>query len=91
MAKFINPVGKRILVQPEDVSDKTVSGIIVGPGAVPITYFKGVALAVGSEVVMIKKDDYIAFLKYGYDEIEQDGKKYYLVEEQSVIATFNDK
>lgn len=91
MAKMIRPVGVRILVESAPIAEYEKKGAIMVSGATIATYFKGKVLAVGTEVKLVQKGENIAFLKYGYDEIEVDDKKYYLVEETSVIAVYDDK
>lgn len=94
MAKMIRPVGNLVLIEPKPLAEKTTkSGIVVpgSAGAGPITYYEGKVLAVGTKVEMVKVGEQVAFHKYGYDEIEIDEKKFFLVEETSMIAVYDEK
>ena len=90
MAQHVRPIANRILVEPKELEDKMKSGIYVG-NAIPLQYYIGTVLAIGTKVTLVAKGETIAFLKYGYDEIEVGDKKMFLVEESAVIAAYDDK
>jgi chaperonin GroES len=72
------------LIIPETASkEKPETGIVVavGPGK---TADDGSHVAVGVEV-----GDKIMFNKYGYDEVKVNGKEYYIVSEQNILAILN--
>lgn len=89
MKKVIRPVGTRLLIDPVELKDTTKAGIIIAGGN-KAEYFEGKVLAAGTNTTLVKVGEHVAFLKYGYDEMEVDGKKFYLVEESSVIAVYEE-
>lgn len=88
--KLIRPIGARVLIEPlpEDQQNKHVSGIILAAGSTPINYLEGKILAVGSLVTLIKKGEDVLFLKYGYDEVQIEGKKFFLADENIIIGAY---
>ncbi len=83
---MIRPMGKRVLVTPKAIKDKSDSGILVPEAALNPLYLEGIVEAVGSRVDLdIKKGDVIAFQKI-YDELIEDKKILYLVEDVFIIA-----
>lgn len=92
MAKKITPVGKRVLVKPDEIKEKeTASGLILTGESAKSNTYEGTVVAVGTEVTMVKKGDHVVHLKYGYDEIDgDDKKKLFLIEEQTIIAIIDE-
>ncbi len=93
----IIPTGDRVLVRPSGgESEKIVGKItIVLPQSISEEKSdRGVVLSVGDGryidgklvPVRVKVGDRIIFSKYGYDEIDLDGEKLYLLKEDSVLA-----
>ena len=69
------------LIIPETASkEKPETGIVVavGPGK---TSDNGSLVAIGVSV-----GDKVMFNKYGYDEVKVNGKEYYIVSEQNILA-----
>lgn len=87
----ITPLGKRIVVRPEEVQEKTAGGLFIPPSAQEDKKPEvGIVVKLGSG----KKDfkftvsigDKVFFKKYSPDEIEVDGEKLYILSEEDVLA-----
>jgi len=90
----IQPLGKRVLVQPDEVEQVTKGGLVLPPSASddkrPAT---GTILTLGvgkdkdGEVKFdVKVGDKIYFKKYSPEEIEIEGKKYLLLDVEDILA-----
>ena len=90
----IQPLGKRVLVQPDEVEQVTKGGLVLPPSASddkrPAT---GTILTLGigkdkdGEVKFdVKVGDKIYFKKYSPEEIEIEGKKYLLLDAEDILA-----
>jgi len=91
----ISPIGKRVLVSPDKIDEKTTGGLILPPSSTedqkPET---GVVVKLGEGKVKgkeidfnVKVGDRIYFKKYSPDELEVDGKKYLLLDVGDILAT----
>lgn len=85
---MISPLNTRLLIRPDAAKDTTESGIVLTANALNKNYFTGFVLKVGPKVEEVKVESRVAFLKYGYDEIEEGGETLYLVDEKAVIAVY---
>ncbi len=92
----IIPLGDRILVRPflaEELTT-TASGIIIPDTVSKEKPEQGEVLAVGQGKwddgkrvpLGVKVGDRILFSKYGYDEVKFEGKEYYILREESILA-----
>lgn len=88
----IQPLGKRVVVLPDQVEEKTVGGLYVPASAnedkKPAT---GVVASLGvvSEKdfkFTVKEGDRVYFKKYSPEEVEVNGEKYLIVEEEDILA-----
>lgn len=90
----IQPLGKRVLVQPDEIEQVTKGGLVLPPSASddkrPAT---GTILTLGigkdkdGEVKFdVKVGDKIYFKKYSPEEIEIEGKKYLLLDAEDILA-----
>ena len=75
-------LNNRILVEPEVGEKQTASGIIILNEEKPVN---GIVVVGNKEV---KKGDKIIFSKFGYDEVEIDGKLYYIVSDFNVLGIY---
>lgn len=90
----IKPLGDRVLVSPMPKDEVSLSGIIIPDSAKQEAPSKGTVVAVGpgryddGEIVpmTVSVGDTILFSKYGYDEVNVDGKDYYILSESGVLA-----
>jgi len=91
----IKPLSNNILIQPDEVEEKTESGIFIPETAKKERPEQGIIIAIGcgkknrdGEVIPmdIKKGDKVLFTKYGPNEIEVKNKKYIIAKEEDILA-----
>jgi len=95
----IIPLGDRVLVEPTDTDSsdthkKTSSGIFIPEGIDKEKREEGRVLAVGKGhyddgdliPVGVKVGDKVIYSKYGYDEVRMDGKKFFILKEENILA-----
>ncbi len=90
----IQPLGKRVLVQPDEVEQTTKGGLVLPPSASddkrPATgtiLTLGVGRDDGKNIQFdVKVGDRIYFKKYSPEEIEIEGKKYLLLDTEDILA-----
>lgn len=76
---MVTPIGPKVLIRPEEVK----AGKLLLPGAKPSTFH---VLAVGDEVTKVKPGDVIFLEKHYGAEIEHDGVKYLVVDQETILA-----
>ncbi len=82
----IQPLGPRVLVQPQDQASRTNSGILL-PETAKEKPQTGVVVAVGDdEDIKVQVDDQVLFAKYSGTEFRMDGKDYLLIESGDILA-----
>jgi chaperonin GroES len=90
----LKPLGSHIVLEPVDQEKMTKSGIVL-PENASEKPTQGTIVAVGpgkrndkGEIIAmsVKIGDRVLFKKYGPDEIELDGKKYLVGDEDDVLA-----
>jgi len=89
MAKTkITPLGDRVLVDPIHADEKTTSGIIIPDTANKEKPKQGKVVAIGEleDVKNVKIGDTVLFSDYGYDEVQYDGKEYYIIQSKNLLA-----
>ena len=91
----IKPLSNHIFLEPIEEEKTTKSGIVLPETAEKEKPIKGKIVAVGpgklnekSERIpmSVKAGDLVLFKKYGPDEIEIDGKKYLVGDEEDILA-----
>ncbi len=89
------PLSNHLFLEPLEEEKTTKSGIVLPETAEKEKPTRGKVLAVGpgkrnekGELIpmSVKVGDMVLFKKYGPDEIEVDGKKYLVGEEEDVLA-----
>jgi chaperonin GroES len=89
------PLSNHLFIEPIEEEKTTKSGIVLPDTAEKEKPIKGKVLAVGpgklndkgERVPMsVKVGDIVLFKKYGPDEIELDGKKYLVGDEDDILA-----
>ena len=89
------PLSNHIFIEPQEEEKTTKSGIVLPDTAERERPIKGKILSVGPGKLNEKGDripmsvkvgDIVLFKKYGPDEIEIDGKKYLVGDEEDVLA-----
>lgn len=81
---MFKPLNNRALIRPDEKETVTASGFILTDSSVekPST---GTVL-VGNSIV--KDGDRVLFSKYGFDEVEIDKEKLYVVSENCILGIF---
>ncbi len=90
----IKPLGKKVLVKPDKLEEKTAGGLVLPPssteGEKPET---GVIIKLGEGTIKGKKitfnvkvGDRVYFKKYSPDEIEVDSEKYFILDSDDILA-----
>jgi len=93
----LKPLSNRLFIEPLAAETKTKSGIVLpesGTGEKPMM---GKVIATGPGKIVdgklvamtVKVGDSVLFKKYGPDEIEIEGKKYLVGDEDDVLAVLN--
>jgi chaperonin GroES len=90
----IQPLGKRVLVQPDEVEQVTAGGLVLPPSANddkrPATgtiVSLGIGKDDGKDIVFdVKVGDKVYFKKYSPEEVEIEGKKYLLLDTDDILA-----
>lgn len=93
----IQPLGKRVLVEPEEAEQVTAGGLVLPPSAnddkrpATGTVLKlGIGKDDGKDITFdVKVGDKIYFKKYSPEEIELEGKKYLLLDVDDILAIIN--
>lgn len=80
------PLGKRVLVEREEETKTTASGIIIPDNASKEKPSSGKVIAVGKEVEDVKNGDTIVFAKYSGSEVSLDDKKYLVLNVEDVLG-----
>lgn len=85
---MIKPLGKRVLIKPQDKETSTKSGIVIPDSSINPPFFVGEVIDLSSEVTTVKKGDVVAHKKYGMEIFPTDDGDRYLVDETSIIARY---
>ena len=91
----LKPLGSRVIISPVEEEKTTESGIVIPETAEKERPIKGKVLSVGPGKVTdsgeripvsVKEGDMVLFKKYGPDEIEIEGEKYLVADEEDILA-----
>lgn len=91
----LQPLSNRVFIEALDEDKKTKSGIIIPDTAEKEKPIRGKVIVTGPGKVndkgellpmTVKAGDIVLFKKYGPDEIEIEGKKYLVGDEDDIIA-----
>ena len=86
MSVPIKPLADYVVVQQEEASSKTASGLYLPDNAQEKPKTAKV-LAVGKDVREVKVGDRVVYGGYSNTEVKQDGQEYTLVKEENIYAT----
>ena len=85
----IQPLAKRVLIEPAEAEQRTASGIII-PETAKEKPQRGKVLAVGKGTkdheMTVKVGDNVLYGKYSGTEIDIDGTKYMIMKESDIYA-----
>ena len=79
------PLGKRVLIERQEETKTTASGIII-PDSASEKPFHGTVVAVSDEVKEVKVGDTVVFGKYNFSELTVDGKVYLVLETEHLLG-----
>ncbi|MGI5898102.1 MAG: co-chaperone GroES [Candidatus Dojkabacteria bacterium] len=90
----IQPLGKKVLVKPDVIEEKTSGGLVLPPSSTEgekpetgVIVKLGEGTFKGKKVVFdVKVGDRVYFKKYSPDEIEIDSEKYLLLDVDDILA-----
>jgi chaperonin GroES len=95
----ITPLRDRVLVRTLDIDENTTSfGLIIPDTVDKEKSDRGVVVAVGEGwytndgkvmPLKVKVGDKVIFSKYSYEEVKQDGKDFYILKEENILAILN--
>ena len=80
------PLGKRVLIEREEETKTTSSGIIIPDNASKEKPSSGKVVAVGKEVEDVKNGDTVVFAKYSGSEVNLDDKKFLVLNLDDVLG-----
>jgi len=85
----IKPIGARVLVEPVEAEQKTISGIII-PDSAQEKPQKAVVMAVGngteSEKIEVAVGDTVIYGKFAGTQINENGKDYIILNQTDILA-----
>jgi chaperonin GroES len=81
----IKPIGKRLLVKPVKMEEKTSSGIILPGSENKVVPNMGEVVSIGS-IDEVKLGDRIVYQKFAGTEITDSGENYLILEIEDVLA-----
>jgi chaperonin GroES len=84
----IQPLGTRVIVEPEKVEEKTSGGIYL-PETAQEKPTIGTVIAVAENVKAVQAGDKVMFEKYGTKEIKDAEKAYILIDVKDILAKIN--
>ena len=79
------PLGERLLIQREEETNTTASGIII-PDNAKEKPSRGKVIAIGSEVEDVNVDDIVVFGKYAGSELTLDSQEYLVIEVSDILG-----
>ena len=81
------PLGNRVLIQREEQTNTTASGIII-PDSAKEKPLEGKVIAVGKDAIEagVSEGDTVVFPKYGGTEITIDGVEYLIMSSKDILG-----
>jgi chaperonin GroES len=79
------PLGNRVLIEREEESNTTLSGIII-PDSSKVKPLNGKVLSIGSEVEGVEVGDTVVFAKYTGTEIVVGDKEYLILAGDDILG-----
>ena len=86
MSVPITPVADYVVAEQEEAATKTASGLYL-PGSAQEKPKIAKVVAVAKSVREIKVGDRIVYKTYGTTDVKVDGKDYFLIKEEDILAT----
>lgn len=79
------PLGKRVLIEREEETNKTASGIII-PDNAKEKPFHGTVKAVSAEITDVKVGDHVVFGKFSGSELTIEAKTYVVMDVEDIFG-----
>ena len=81
------PLGNRVLIEREEQTNTTASGIII-PDSAKEKPLQGIVIAVGKDAIEdgINEGDKVVFPKYGGTELTVDGTEYLIMKSEDILG-----
>lgn len=79
------PLGKRVLIERQEESNTTASGIII-PDTAKEKPSHGKVVAISSEIENVKVNDTVVFGKYSGSELTVEGSTYLVLEADDLLG-----
>lgn len=86
----IIPLNSQVVVEPEDTSTKSQSGIIIPDTAEKDAPVKGIVFAVDKNNPDLKKGDFVIYSKYGGSEVTFNNKNYIIISSEDILAKIHE-
>ena len=82
----IRPLGDRVLVQMEEIQEKSAGGIFIPQTAQEKTQIAEVVAIGDDEMITVKKGDKVMYDKYAGTAINDNGKEYLILHMSDILA-----
>lgn len=84
------PLGNRVLIEREEQTNQTASGLYI-PDSAKEKPLQGKAVAVGKEAIEagINEGDVVVFPKYGGTELTIEGTEYLIMSSDDILGVMN--
>ena len=82
----IKPLGDRVLVQMEEIQEKSAGGIFIPQTAKEKTQIAEVVAIGDDEMITVKKGDKVMYDKYAGTAISDNGKEYLILHMSDILA-----
>lgn len=83
----IQPLFDKVLVKPQEIEEKTASGIYIPDTAKQDKPQIGEVISIGQDVKVVKVGQNVVFAKYGPTELNLESQDYIIVKEEDILAT----
>ncbi len=83
----VKPLGENVLIETQEVKNKTAQGIYLPESNEKETPKEGKVMAIGeSKDIKVKKGQTVIFRQYSGTDIKVNGKKYILIKNEDILA-----
>ena len=83
------PLANRVIIEPLKAEDQVVGGLVISAKTLGEAVLRGIVRAAGPETTL-KVGDTVAFGRYGFDEIKDGAKTYYVMPDVLVLTTIEE-
>lgn len=83
---MLKPTGDHVCIKPEEATNRTKSGLLMGPSDVQIPY-EGIVVAVGKNAVELEVGDRVIYNKYCGCDINIKGEIFRVAREKEIFCS----